>query len=239
MTYCQLGPARTDSKFLPGDTLFLAFDIKGVTVDKENKVQYSTTIEVCDAKGKTCYKQPSQEQTVVNVLGGNSFPAVARVDLGLDQAPGEYTLNVTVTDRASKQSKTLSQKFSVLPKGFGVVALTTSSDADAHLPVGLMCVGESVWVNAAVVGFERDKSTGQPHVDLELRILDEQGKPTVAKPFTGTINKDVHAKAPALPLQFHLYLNRAGKFTIEGKATDKVSGKTSRVSFPITVLPHK
>lgn len=43
----------------------------------------------------------------------------------------------------------------------------------------------------------------------------------------------------AFPGQFVLPLNRAGKFTIELKATDLLSNKTSQVSFPLTVLESK
>src|SRR5215468_5189592 len=70
-TYGVLGPVRTDHKLLPGDKLFVAFDMKGLTVDKDNRVHYKTTTEICDNKGKTCFKQPGQEQTVVNALGGD------------------------------------------------------------------------------------------------------------------------------------------------------------------------
>ena len=52
---------------------------------------------------------------------------------------------------------------------------------------------------------------------------------------TGTVEKDVPASAISVPIQFHVSLNRPGKFTVELKATDKVSGKTDTRSFPITV----
>ena len=48
--------------------------------------------------------------------------------------------------------------------------------------------------NGAVVGFGRDGAAQQPNVALELRVLDENGKPTTAKPFGGTIDKDVPAQ---------------------------------------------
>jgi hypothetical protein len=238
ITYGVLGPVRASHKLLPGDSLFVDFDIKGLSVDKDNRVRYTTTTEICDSTGKTCFKQPSQELTVVNALGGNSFPAFARVDLGLDQTPGEYALTVTVTDLANKKSKSLTEKFTVLPKAFGIVGLTVTGDQEGNTPTGLMSVGQNVWLHAAVVGFQRDEK-GQPNVDLEVRILDEKGKLTTAKPFTGNINKEVRAKANALPLQFLLALNRAGKFTIEVKAMDKPSRKTFGNTFSINVLANR
>ncbi len=52
---------------------------------------------------------------------------------------------------------------------------------------------------------------------------------------TGTVDKDVMPTAVSVPIQFLISLNRPGKFTVELKATDKVSGKTDTRSFPITV----
>jgi hypothetical protein len=58
----------------------------------------------------------------------------------------------------------------------------------------------------------------------------------MTKPFTGAIKENVSEKALSLPVQFLLGLNRPGKFTIEIKATDLVSKKEAKESFPITVL---
>jgi hypothetical protein len=54
----------------------------------------------------------------------------------------------------------------------------------------------------------------------------------------GVVDKDVHEMEVSIPLQFRISLNRPGKFTVELKATDRVSGKTDTRSFPITVLPQ-
>src|SRR5687767_13084615 len=115
LTHGVLGPTRTEAKLLPGDNLVVAFDLDGVTTDPEGKVQYTTAIEVTDAQGKTVFKGPAREQSVLNALGGNRVPAFARVDIGLQQPPGNYVLKVTATDRGRNQSKELTQEFSVLP----------------------------------------------------------------------------------------------------------------------------
>jgi hypothetical protein len=49
----------------------------------------------------------------------------------------------------------------------------------------------------------------------------------------------VPAKDAALPFQFHVALNRAGKFRLEIKATDAVANKTVKQSFPFTVHAAK
>jgi hypothetical protein len=238
LTYGVLGPKRDNAKFLPGDALFLAFAVDGVTAGPDGKVQYSIALEVVGPGGKTLFRQPPQDEEVVNSLGGSRMPAYAQVQVGLEQAPGEYTVKVTVTDRATKKTASLEQKAEVLPKAFGLVRLTTTADPQGQVPAAALGVGGSLYVNGHVVGFQRG-AAGQPNVALEVRVLDEAGKPTLAKPLTGRIDKGVPPKDPVLPGQFLLSLNRPGKFTVEVKATDEVANKTATQSFPITVHEAK
>jgi hypothetical protein len=236
LTHGVLGPVRKDNQVLPGDSLFISFDIGGVTTGPGGRVRYSTTTEITDGQGRVLFQQPSQDREVANALGGDRLPAFARIDVGLGAPPGEYGVKVTVTDRDGKKSQTLTHKVQVLPKAFAVVGLTTTRDPEGHLPAGLLAPGETLFVNASVVGFGRGAGPeGQPHVALALRILDASGKPTLSEPFTGAVNKDVAAAAVALPVQFVVGLNRPGKFTAELTATDKVANKTSTLSFPVTV----
>jgi hypothetical protein len=236
-TYGILGPKRPDAKLLPGDQLIVAFDIEGITTDGQGKVLYSIGTEVSDSSNKVVFAAPPRELETINALGGNKVPAYTQVDVGLQQPPGEYTVKVTVTDRANRKSQTLTQKFTVLKADFGVVRGTMTGDAEALVPAGLLGAGQSLYINALVVGFGRGGSK-QPNVTIELRVLDESGKPTTDKPFSGTIDKDVPEKADSLPFQFLLSLNRAGKFTLELKATDQVTKKSVSRSFPITVQPN-
>jgi hypothetical protein len=238
-TYGLLGPARAKVDVLPGDTLWLEFDIEGITVADDGKVKYSMSLEATDAKGKVIYRQNATDQESLATLGGKSVPAQTHLDVGLDQPPGEYTVTVTVTDRASKQTKSLTQKLQVLPADFGIVQLKTTSDPEATVPAGLAGTGQSIWVNFAVARFERDKTKQQPNVHFELRVLDEGGKPTLAKPESGVIDRDVPASDKLLGGQFPIALNRPGKFVVEVKAVDKIAGKTATLSFPLTVQPHR
>jgi hypothetical protein len=238
LTYGLLGPKRDGAKFLPGDALFLAFTVNGVTAAPDGKVHYSIALDVTGPGGKTLLRQPPRDEEVINSLGGSSLPALAQVQIGLEQAPGEYTLKVTVTDLTTKKTASLEQKAEVLPKAFGLVHLTTTADGAGQVPAGVLGVGQSLYVNGHVVGFQR-AAGGQPAVAFELRVLDEAGKPTMTKPLTGRIDKGVPPKDPVLPGQFLVSLNRAGKFTVEIKATDEVANKTSTVSFPITVHEAK
>jgi len=240
-TYGLLGGPRTDNKYLPGDSYVLQFDIEGITVGDDGKVLYSVGLEVTDSAGKAHFKQAPRDMEAQNSLGGNSLPGFVSLQIGLDQPPGTYNVKVTVTDRAAKASKSLTRSYEILPKAFGLVRLTTTADPAGQIPAPFLAEGQSLWVNFLAVGFGRESGEqGQPHIAVTCRVLDENGKPTVAKPFAGDVSKDIPKSALSVPMQFLLELNRPGKFTVELKATCKVTGKESAtLSFPITVLKTK
>jgi hypothetical protein len=238
-TYGPHGIARGDNKLSPGDHLFLSFEIDGITVDANGKALYSMATEVSDGKNKTLFKQDPRDLEALATLGGATLPAFVQVDTPLTQPAGDYTVKVTVTDRANKRTQTLSQMFQVQPAGFAIVRLTTTTDPEARFTRSVFGVGDTLWLNYSLVGFSRDKTSTQPDLTIECRVLDDKGQPTMAKPFEGAINKDLPSNSPAAPVQFQLSLNRPGKFTVELKATDKIAKKTATVTFPLTVVPSK
>jgi hypothetical protein len=239
-THGILGPARANEKYVPGDSLTLNFDINGITVDDKGKVLYSVEIEVTNLSDKSVvFRQPAQKLETITVFGGNQIPGFAHLDVGIEQAPGDYSMKVTVTDRASNATKDLTHKFTVLKPEFAVVRLRTSSDTDGTFPVPALGAGQTLWVSFGIVGFGRDAGSKQPNVQFEFNVLDESGKATMAKPYATAITKDVPEKNLAIPMQFPLSLTRAGKFTIELTATDQVTKKTAKLAVPLTVLAGK
>jgi hypothetical protein len=237
LSYGKLGPTRLEAKVLPGDSLFVGFDIEGITVDDAGKVSYSTSLELSDSKGKVFFKQAPRDLEATNSLGGGTMAAFAQVDIGVEQPAGQYSLKLIVTDRIAKKSQELVQKFEVLPKGFGLVRVAISTDPEGQYPVAMLGTGQALTVHAAAVGFVRDKTKKQPNLTFELSVIDEKGNATIKKPATGAVNKDVPAAAQLVAGQFDLALNRAGNFTVEIKATDLNSGATYTEKFPLTVLP--
>jgi hypothetical protein len=236
-THGAPGVVRDNNKLLPGDHVYVSFDIEGITVSPDGKVQYSMTTEVLDGAGKTLIRVEPRDLEVVNGLGGRTVPAYTNLDVGLDAKPGKYTLKTTVTDRANKRSQSLSREFEVQPKQFGLVRLTTTRDHEARVPAGTFATGETLWVNCSAVNFQR--SDKQPKLAVELRVLDDSDSPVLAQPFKGLIDKDVPETAVSVPVQFLVPLNRSGKFKVELKATDQVNGKTAELKFPINVQQSK
>jgi hypothetical protein len=107
-------------------------------------------------------------------------------------------------------------------------------DEEAHYPLAVFTCGQAVWVHTSAVGFARGRDK-QPDVVFQMRVLDESGKPTLAKAVTDTLAEDLPANLSGLPMAFLLTLNRPGKFTVELQANDHISGKKTKMSFPILV----
>lgn len=242
MTVGELGPPRPTARVLPGDVLFVAYDIEGLTVDKDGKVSYKMGMEVADATNRTVFKQDPQDLTEVIPLGGNKLPARVFITVGLDQPAGAYTCRVTVTDAATKAANSLTVKFEVLKRDFGIVAVFTSHDErGVYVAPTTGTVGQMLFIHYSIPGFQRDPKTRQPNVEFKYQIVDEKGQPTLAKPFTTVQDAEsptkVEEKAEMFARWFPLFLTRPGKFTVKITATDRVSNKTASYELPISVLP--
>jgi hypothetical protein len=240
-TYGVLGPQRPDDRVIPGDIYFLAFDVEGFKVADDGKVSYTMAMEITDHKGSIVHGRDPRDLVTYNSLGTGKIQAIAHADAPLDQPAGEYTIKVTVSDRTAKASQSLTRKFEVAKKTFGLVRVGITSDPDGRLaapPLGV--VGQSIYLNCHAVNFSRDPGKGkQPNVTLEMIIKDSDGNPTLAKPAAGSYNRDIGEEIVALPMSFALVLNRSGKFTVDLVATDRITKEKAATSFPITVVEQK
>lgn len=236
-THGLLGPQRANETLSPGDILFVCFDIEGISVDDDGKARYSTVLEVNDAGGKVLFKQVPKESDAKVSLGGNRIPAYAQISVGLNAPAGDYGYKITVKDLISGKEQSVKGSAKVIAKDFALVRTSVSMDVEGQYPAVAFANGQGVWVGCSAVGFERDRTSKQPNVTFEIRVLDESGKPIDKKPTTNTNNKDVPENGLAIPMGFSLMLNRPGKFTVELSANDQISGKKAKTSFPITVQP--
>ena len=248
LTVGELGPTREAAKLLPGDILFIAFDIDGISIDGEGVARYTIEMEVLNAAGARILPPPNEpkekprELTEFVPLRGNKMPARAFVTLGLDQAAGGYTCKLVVADTKSKATGNLAVKFEVAKKEFGVVAVYTTYDIDGRLSAPTAGqVGQTIFVQFSIASFERDAKTKQPDVEIVCQILDEKGAPLLTTPRRHI--QDAKALQPvkeadgAFPLQFPLFMSRPGTFTVEITATDRVTKKTTAYKLPVTVAP--
>lgn len=247
MTVGELGPTRPAAPLLPGDVLFIAYDVDGITIDGEGVAKYAMTMEVVNSAGARILPPPPEkveprELSEFLPLRGNKMPARAFITVGLDQPAGTYTCKMTVADLKTKATADLSVKFEVAKKDFGVVAVHTTHDVRGEISAPTSGqVGQTIFAQFSIASFERDPKTKQPDVEIVCQLFDETGKPILETP-----RKHIQdAKAPqpvkdadgAFALQFPLFMSRPGKYTVEIRATDRVSKKTSSYKLPVTVNP--
>jgi hypothetical protein len=233
-TYGILGAPRPDNRFLSGDAFVVSFNMEGAQA-KGGKIRYGIGMEVQDASGKVLYKQDPVANETTNPGGDKTIPAFARLEIGTEHPAGDYTLKVTVEDRNRGVTQDLTRSYQVMPAAFGIVRPAVTSDAEGKKPTAAVRKGKPAWLNFAAVGFDWDKAKGQPHLTATMRVLDEDGKPVLASPSSGTIDQDVPRGSKAIPMQFELTLQKAGKFTIELEAVDDVTGQKASLSLPIRV----
>ena len=238
LTVGELGPARKDSKLLPGDVLFIAFDVDGLTIDADGKTLYTVGMEVADAGGKLLFKQDPRELRDTVPLRGGKMPARAFITVGLDQPPGAYTCKLTVTDPKAKATNSFTVKFEVLKGDFGLVAINPTRDVRGQIVAPASgVVGETLWVQFTVVGFGRDAKTKQPNIEFSLEFLDEKGQPTLGQPIRQVQDAGINEKDAVFDQHAPVFMNRPGRFTMRVTAVDKVSNKRAAFDLPIRIDP--
>jgi hypothetical protein len=231
--YGPYGATRTDNKFLPGDVLFMHYDIDGLTVAK-GRVSYYSELEFYDAKNNRVHSKKNEIQNLIPDLGGTSFPGLLNAIMGDDQKPGKYTLKLKIVDQNSKKTAEYSYPFELLPRSFGTIRVMAPAFG---VP------GGEYAVQFALLELPLD-AKGNPNVDVTMKILEEGSKTELSKPavlnFPKHLPDDTNLKERNLvPVLFPIYLNRAGRFTIEVDIDEKQKGKKTKLRFPLTVLDMK
>jgi len=232
--YAPFGATRYDLNLLPGDVLFITYELEGLATDpKTGKANYETTLELIDDPAKKDPKILYSKKTpneVVPQLGAAKMPGDLHVIMGAQQAPGKYGVRLQVRDNISKDAKVFVYPFSVIPQGFGFVGVSAPAIGfpGQHYVTGFGLV------NLALNG-KKD-----PEVDITIKILGDNGV-AVAPAVEIKLPRDMPEgikldEANFVPLQYPIYLNRPGRFTIEIQAHDKFGNQKKELKYPVTVL---
>ena len=249
-TYGVFGQVRTDTQVLPGEIVFVAFDVEGLQTREDGTASYTTALELLDKSGKSLFKETPIERKALLPMGGNRLPNWSQVIVGSDTEPGTYTIRVTVADKLAKNSPpaVLEKKFELSAPHFGLIRTALFYDKPPTSPPPAPPIGvpgEGFIVGFTVVGFQTNPGAkagdqAQAHVAVEMSILDDAGKPTLAKPFTIDVNQGLAEEyKAALPFSFPLAPNRAGKYTLVITATDKLANKSAKQQMSLTIVEPK
>jgi hypothetical protein len=235
VTHGFFGWERKSPKIVPGDVYIITFDIENLTVKDDGKIQYSIGMEFTSKGGKKVFSQEPVPQDGTNSLGGTKVPASVVADVGTGTPPGEYSITATVTDLATKKSAVLTRSFEVVKTELAMVRVIVTYDHGLPAPP-VAVPGQKLQVNFGIVGFGLDEKKKQPNLKTEMVILDEEGNPTVPKPFLGGTAMVPDEFKTLIPMSYSIYLNRTGKFRVNLKVTDVVTGKEARETLAFEVV---
>lgn len=232
-TYGVLGPDRPDNKILPGDTLVISYDIEGIQPGADGQAHYRIGMEVADQQRNLHFKQAPKARAVKMTAGSPILQGVATLHVGLDQPPGEYTVKLIVTDDGQHASKEVTKTYEVVSKQFGLVRVGVDGDATTKAVDPSFHTDRPGRINFSAVGFGHGPG-GQPDVRVVMTVQ-QDGRPALDQPNVGVLDKGVPDKALMVPMEFQLQLTRSGRYTVELRAEDRVTGQTATATFPITV----
>jgi hypothetical protein len=227
------GASRTekDLKCLPGDFIWVTYDIEGLKLDpKTGKASFVTIFELFDSQAKPVFDPKRTPNEFLPQLGGTRMPGDLHLQMGRNQKPGKYVIRLTVQDRNSNESKSQTQQFELLQRGFGFAGVVAP---------GIGFAGQHYATEFALIDMGLDAKK-QPDVKVEMRVLDENAKPVATSTYW-TLPRDLPmgtdlVKENLVPLHFPLYLNRPGRFIIDILAKDNVSKTEARLTYPLTVV---
>lgn len=231
----RLGTTRPSLVYYQGDEVFVRFLVNGVQVNKAGEADVLMALVVTDASGAKIVDSESRMNAAL-ALGGGSFPGEARVDLGPQMAPGEYTLTVRIKDRVSKATTSFERRFTCKAPEFAIAGVRFFHDAEGQAPAAFGGVrGQTLHFRNHAIGFDRSK--GEIDLVMSFRLLDENGN-DVGPPIVANLRSDDEATvkgATHVDFAGQLALNRVGNFTLQIVLTDRVANKTTRFEAPFRV----
>lgn len=233
-TLVDLGPARPDASYMPGDVMHVTFDVAGFKLDDSGLYRYSAKLTVEDGAGKVIGMEDyGNGPARLGAMGSGKSRFSFQLPISTDQAAGNYKAKLVMTDVIGKGSATVEQAFKVIPAGFGLIRLQSGRGPFGRSSTPCSGnVGEVLTLGFQLVGVSKGKdSTG--NVDLTVEIQDSQGK-TLGKPQV-TPFSEINTSEP-MPLHFEVPLDQAGQFKIIFKAVDKTSSRNTTLIVPVLVV---
>lgn len=223
---------RPDLKLQGGDIIYLTYDLDGLKLNEKGNFKFVTLLELLDSGNKQIFSKEIPVEVIPH-LGGGRVPGEIVAAIPFGQTPGKYNVKVTITDQnvKDKTTKSFLYPFEVLKDTFGVMRVS----AQGVSFVGAYHVTEFVLVNMKL------NAKKEPAMDLTMRVLDSGGKEVnkLVTSFPKDLPEDAlkqMEKANFLPWHYPLYLNRAGRFTIEITAKDTSGGGTITFTVPLEVI---
>ncbi len=182
--------ARSDTIYLPGETLYLAFNIQGYTADRNSRVKLAYTIDALDPSGAP-FVEPNvgKVDTELSPQDAKWMPRVRfSPALPLFVESGKYKFAIRVTDQISNKQASLEVPFQVRgrhvePSPTLVVrnfAFSREEDGEP-LSVAAFRRGDVLWASFDMTGYKiGDKNLLE--VEYDLAVLNPEDKQIFKQP---------------------------------------------------------
>lgn len=242
------GPAVGDRvSFVPGETIYLSFDVQNYTLSKEEAAAISWAIKAVDPKGIPII--PPMEAKKVATLQPEDKDWMPRVRQSIEipsPAPGgSYSIHIDVKDLNSDATASADTKFSVTgPQlepspalaiiGFGFFR---SEDAPQPLQLAAYRTGDSMHARFRIVGFKYGADNAI-EVTYGISILGPAGNVMYTQdPAVDEKSSSFYPK-PYVDGIMSLSLNPgtpAGEYTLLINGRDKVGNQTIEIRKPFRI----
>jgi hypothetical protein len=242
------GPAVGDRvSFVPGETIYLRFDVENYTVNKDQGTAVSWVVEASDPKGvpiappaqgkKEATLQPEDKDWLPRIRQAIEVPSPA--------PGGTYQVHIRVTDEISNATASAETKFSVSgPELPSVSALTIrnfgfyrSEQEPQPLATPVFRSGDNMFARFQIVGYQYAKGNA---IDFTygISILGPAGNVMYNQdPAVEEKSASFYPK-PYVDANMSLSLNpgtKAGEYTLVIKANDKVGNQTAEIRKPFQI----
>ena len=131
----------------PLDEVYFRYQVTGVKVDAEGKVDVETTMRLVNPNGKMVVEEKPPVERQLS-LGGNTYTSGARlvVPAAEKAPPGEYSMSVQVRDKLGMETASFERKFTIKATTFQIIVPRFYHDADSKIPapVGGL-IGAQLW----------------------------------------------------------------------------------------------
>ena len=161
LVHGPLGYDGNDNKFLPGDLLYISYEIEGLKVRPEETKKacaYVTLLEVFSSTKEKIFSKESPNELIPQ-LGGDRIPGDLHLIMGRNKPAGQYVLRMTIQDRVGGETKSFTHSFELLNPGFGIVALQAPAIAFPGQPyiAQLVLIDFTLDAEQGPEGLDRDE----------------------------------------------------------------------------------
>lgn len=242
------GPAVEDRvKFVPGETVYLSFDVENYTRTNDQSVTVSWVVSASDPKGTPIVPPaPGKKQANLTPEDKNWMPRIRQAIAVPSPAPGgDYSVHIQVTDETSKETAEADTKFSVAGPPLAPAKALEIRDFGFYrteeepqpLITPTFSPGNTMYSKFQIAGFKYGPKNAI-EVTYGISILDPAGKVVYTQDPAVEEKSASFYPRPYIDSTMNLSLQpgtKAGGYTLVITARDKVGDQTIEIRKPFSV----